>query len=239
MNTQSISLNYTKEDFSEYKSVYLLFSKLIKNQKNQYIPYFSLQPNKVIIRKNLPDNQRFDSQSFTTDQTNINTILQNGIDWLYKNIWKENYIHGDLTSNNLILLKNQLYFIDWKGTTEHFDSKYKCLITIFILSDIVDYLNSFYNRFPTLVQIPNFNIYYNIIKDIEYEIKLNTPRCESLYVINENNITDFIFIINKMYHIPMNKFSILGKRIRKQSFSPENKTKKRRNKLSNDSKMSL
>jgi serine/threonine-protein kinase RIO1 len=236
MNKSTLSLNYTKENFSEYNSVYLLFSKLIKNQKNQYIPYFSLQPNKVIIRKNLPDNQRFDSQLFTTDNTvkDINTILQNGINWLYQNVWKENYIHGDLTSNNLILLKKQLYFIDWKGTTEQFNSKYKCLITIFILSDIVDYLNSFYERFPILVQIPDFNDYYNIIKNIEYEIKSNPFNCHDLYIINQNKITDFIFIINKMYHIPMNKFSVLGKRI--QSFSFENKTKKRRHKSSNDSK---
>lgn len=230
----TIILNYTKEDFSEHEKIYSLFFNLIKNHKHQYIPYFRIIPPNKIIRKNLPDNQRFNSDTFTTDNTieDINIILQNGIMWLYQNLWSKNYIHGDLTSDNLILIKNQLYFIDWKGTAEHIDSKYKCLITIFILSDIIDYLNSFYKRFPTLFQIPEFDDYYNIIKEIESEIKTNSRKCDNLYFSHTNKITDFIYLIHKIYDIPTDKFNILGKRMHSKSpssLSTNTKTRKLKN----------
>jgi serine/threonine-protein kinase RIO1 len=179
----------------------LLISRIIKKKQNNYIPYINcLRQRQSIIRNILTDEQRFDSHTFTNTATNINYILRNGLHWLYDNVWRHDYIHGDLTSNNLILIQNQLYFIDWIDTTHHFNPNNKCLITIFILADIVDYLNSFYKRFPELTKIPNFDSYFDIIKNMESDIKDigiesndANKECITKYHLEKKNIV-FCFI---------------------------------------------
>jgi hypothetical protein len=234
MITEEIETEEDETEIFSNKDAYSLILEIIKNEKDNYIPYHKTkdlhetktkdlhETNTIMIRK-LSDEQRFNNSknpNFTIENTtdDLNTILQNGLYWLYDNIWKRNYIHGDLTSDNIILIKNQLYFIDWQDTTHHFHSEDdECLITIFILADIVDYLNSFYTSFDTFftesIQILDFNDYYNIIKNIEYDIKaieddeddeLNNKtkqKCNNEYKFNKQKIDKFIELIKDKFNI--------------------------------------
>ena len=136
-----------EDNLSEDLSLFEILKKLIdiNNQyppeKQQFICYnnYNIETNTVYGIK-LNDDNRLDRLDTSE---NMNKLFLTGIKWLNDNLWKNFIIHGDLTDNNIIIQDSKIYFIDWVDTAKNIPPNYCGFI--YILIDIIDYINDFYD----------------------------------------------------------------------------------------------
>jgi hypothetical protein len=196
------------DDFEENPDGFAILKQLIDTEETQYIPYYSYN-NNFMIRTNLDDNRRLDRINTNINIDELSIAIQNTLNWLYKNIWTNFEIHGDLTDNNIIYQNNNIYIIDWIQTATIFRPS---LCTLwFILADIVDFLNTFYTKFPQLlllseINMEDFNVWYNLIKTQEDNMKThgtNKKQCKSNFITHNETINLFFDFLLRKYGIYM------------------------------------
>lgn len=100
--------------------------------------------------------------------------------WLNNYIWKESFIHGDLTNSNIIfdVVTDKFIIIDWFETMKYIDNKNIFIVKYLI--DLYDFLNIFLIYFPylqnELLFINNIELikyYENDINQLYYSNKFN------------------------------------------------------------------
>jgi len=196
------------DDFEDNLDGFTILKTLIDTEQTQHIPYYSYN-NNFMIRTNLDNNRRLDRIDTNINIEELSIAIQNALSWLYKNIWTNFAIHGDLTDNNIVYQNNNIYFIDWIQTASIYSPS---LCTLwFILADIVDFLNTFYTNFPQLllsteISMENFDVWYNLIKKQEDYMKIygtDKTQCRSIFITNNKTINHFFNFLLQNYGIDM------------------------------------
>jgi len=230
------------DNFNDNPEGFNILTYLIDNNQTKHIPYYSYNNNDYNVERITLNNERR-LNSIVTNSIDINEIkinMYDSIQWLYNNLWVNYAIHGDLTSDNIIYQDGNIYFIDWVETSSIYNSNV-CTIW-FILADIIDFLNSFYDIFPELlteVTKDEFNKWYNLIKNQEDYMKTNDldeNHCKQEFNTNIETLSVLFRFLLTNYDIDMNKILDLndmtlirigGKKRTKTRRKKRRKTKRR------------
>lgn len=234
-------MEYEIDNFNNNPEGFTIIKYLIDKNQTKHIPYYSYDETDYNIERTILNNDRR-LDSIVANNIDINEIKHNineAIQWLYNNLWVNYAIHGDLTSNNIIYQNRNIYFIDWNETSSIYNSSV-CTIW-FILADIIDFLNSFYEIFPELlteVTMDEFNNWYNLIKNQEDNMKTNGTDenlCKQEFNTNIEALSVLFRFLLTNYNIDMNKIlelnnmpSIIGGKKRKKTRRRIKRTKTKR-----------
>jgi hypothetical protein len=140
---------YYYEPYSNYYSnnKIMFIKNLIKVENFNYIAFRNYDDNiKRFISVKLNNNNRI--MNYECDITKISqskNYLKQLFKWLYHNLWTKYCIHGDLTTNNILIdfNENTISVIDWADTLFIATTNHKCHLYFYILIDIYDLINTF------------------------------------------------------------------------------------------------
>lgn len=235
MNTNPLLIS---EDLKSNPIVFRIVKYLIDNNKTEYIPYRAYRE-PFVYRIELENENRMDHIDMQKIRVlDLPQLIKQEMQWLYKVLWSQNIIHGDLTNNNIIYQDGKFYFIDWE--LSDIVPGNVCGLW-YIFTDMIDFLNVFYQLLPEMfenvykVSKTDFDTYYNIIKNQESFMKDNDAtlaQCIEAFKNNVRTLETFVAFIRRatdieLTHVINNLIRIYGiggkRRVKKQ----KNKTKKR------------
>ena len=200
------------DDFYTERQLIFL-NNILQKPEFHHFAFVKIEPTRVISNK-LNNECRMDKDSFeicfpkeTTDSF-IKISLTKLIIWLYNNVWRHYWTHGDLTTNNIIFddITKEFVVIDWKDRLSPEINPRKHVL-LFIL-DLYDLLDSFSKKFIDIINVPGIIKIGLHIKTYETEIvdSDNEKIINDIIYANDKYINNFLYDIQILTGIDFHSF---------------------------------